>query len=99
MLGVETAYYVSRALDVNYAAFAYAVYGPIDEINAEYAINRVDVEAYDMQTQRDIETREMVRLKSKGHTYQQMALLMGKGKDTIWQRVKKWEAKQNEQSR
>lgn len=91
MLGIETDYYVSRALDINYAALALAVYGGGD-ISPEYAMSRIE-----NGTRGRIaivaETVEMVRLANQGYSYRTIDKMLNKSGFCSWQRVKNWRDK------
>lgn len=89
----QVAYYVSRALDVNYAALALAVYGGGD-ISPDYAVAQIQSRSTSDRARKTAQTLEMVRLAERGYSYMTIARMMGlNGSSTVWRRVKNWRDK------
>ena len=90
MLGVETAYYVSRALDVNYAAFAYAVYGR-NEVSPDHAVALMH--SMRRNTNNTVDTLRLVELRDQGYCYQTIGDMVGMKRSTVFWRIKRWREK------
>ena len=86
----QVAYYVSRALDVNYAALAYAVYGR-NEVSPDHAVARM----YSMSrnTNKTVDTLRLVELRDQGYAYETIGDMVGMKRSAVFWRIKRWREK------